>query len=72
MRCRQSLLDVERLHKAAERIAIQQDALDDALERLDIAAQGLRIIATWAKVAKQDDIHTRAMDVLRVIGRDKM
>lgn len=65
----QSILDIERLRKAAERIGRQQDALDDALERLEMAAEGLRFIAKRANISYAgSSIYQRALDTLRLIG----
>jgi hypothetical protein len=71
----QSRLDIERLRKAADRIESQQEALDDALLRLEAAAHGLRCIAIWAEFRRHDvdydDIRQRALDTLGIIGMGK-
>lgn len=69
----QARLDVERMRKAADRLDKLEEAYAGVMSQIAFAEQGLKIIATWARVPKNDGtdlqhIATRATDTLRLMG----
>lgn len=77
--------DVERIRKAAARMDALEMHYQSISEKLEIATQGLKVIATWAstwasseydppclyKAAEElKKIESRAMDTLKLIGNE--
>ena len=71
---RQSRLDIERLHIAADRLNTLSESYMLAMGDIQIARQALKTISVWASCFRKDHvetdarhIHDRAMDALSLM-----
>lgn len=67
--------DIERLRKASDRLSDLELAYCEALRRIKIAEDALKVISTWAGLGKDfystemTGIQTRALDALKLMGK---